>query len=145
MKKETIIAIVFGIILGGVVAFFIIFKNKDFELTKNKAIAPKEILNEQVVAPSITTFQPLAIDSPADSIITDKNSVTITGKVEKGSLLVLQSPINDDVEVADKGNFAISFPLALGENSITVVAYPKNNNLRPQEKNLKVYYLDSQL
>ena len=44
-----------------------------------------------------------------------------------------------------KSDFKISFPLALGENVIKIVAYPKNKTFRPQEKDLKIYYIDSEL
>ncbi len=145
MKKETVIAIVFGIFLGGIVAFFIIFQSKNLELNKNKAIAPKDTTSQQVPAPSIETYQSLEVTSPDDSIITDKDSITISGKIQKGSLLVIESPIKDIAQVADSENFSVDFPLTLGENSITIVAYPKSNTLRPQQKDLKIYYLDSQL
>ncbi len=145
MKKETVIAIIFGIALGGVVALFILIKGKDFELTKNKIISPKVASQKDVGQPANILVQPLEITSPLDGAITDQATITITGKVEKGSLVVFQSPIKDTVFVADKNDFKIEFPVALGENSIRVVAYPKDKTLRAQEKDLKIYFLDSEL
>lgn len=145
MKKETIIATIFGIALGGAVAVFIIFKSKDIELSKNKVIAPKETVSEKTVTDSNSSFQSLEIDSPTDGSVVDTNTITIKGRVEKESLLVIQSPIKDLVVKTDSNTFSLDFPLALGENTIKVVAYPKNQTLRQQEKNLKIYYLDSQI
>lgn len=145
MKKETLIAVFFGIILGGVVAFLIIVKSKDIQLANNKAIAPKDNNINAVGQPLNVSFQTLEVSSPQDRVIVDKNSITIIGKVEKNSLLVIQSPIKDMVVVADKNDYSIDFPLSLGENAIKITAYPKDQTLKPQEKNLSVYYLDSQL
>ncbi|MFZ6035010.1 MAG: hypothetical protein ACOYUB_02590 [Patescibacteria group bacterium] len=145
MKKETLIAIVFGIGLGGLVALFILIKGKDLEMTKNKVISPKISNRQDLVKPANLTFQSLDVTAPEDGIITDKNSITISGKAEKGSLLVIQSPIKDVTKVIENSDFKIDFPVALGENTIKIVAYPKNKTLRPQEKNLKVYFLDSEL
>lgn len=145
MKKETVIAIIFGIALGGVVALFILFKGKDIEFTKNKVISPKNATQDAVDKPLTTTFQTLEITTPLDGAITDKNSIAIAGKLEKGSLLVIQSPISDKVMVVDQNNFQIDFPVALGENVVKIVAYPKDKTMRSQEKDLKIYYLDSEL
>ncbi len=146
MKKETLIAIIFGIALGGAVALFILIKGKDFELTKNKIISPKNSGTEQAIdQPVQVNFQALEVVSPLDGAITDKNSISITGKVQKGSLLVIQSPVGDEVFVADKNDFKLDFPVALGENVIKIVAYPQDKTIRPQEKDLKIYYLDSEL
>lgn len=145
MKKETLIAVFFGIVLGGVVAFFIIVKSKDIQLANNKAIAPKDSNINAVGQPLNASFQTLEVTSPADRIIVDKNSITISGKVEKNSLLVIQSATKDMTIVADKYDYSVDFPLSLGENVINVTAYPKDQSLKPQEKNFSIYYLDSQL
>ena len=40
--------------------------------------------------------------------------------------------------------FSADFPLAFGENVITVSEYQKDTQAVAQEKELKVYYLDEQ-
>ena len=144
MKKETVIAIVFGLILGGIVAIAILFKGKDIELTKNKAIGPKGT-EQALLGEPLKQTQSLELTSPGDDTIVDKNSIVLTGKMEKGSLLVIQSPIRDTTVRLTGNDFKIDFPLALGENVIEIVAYPKDKTMRAQEKDLKVYYLDSEL
>ena len=144
MKKETVIAIILGILLGGIVAFLILFKGKDLELAQNKVIGSKDAQQELLGKP-LKAVQSLELTSPSDGTIVDKNSIALTGKVEQGSLLVIQSPIRDMTFKTEKNDFKIDFPLVLGENVIKLVAYPKDKTMGPQEKDLKVYFLDSEL
>lgn len=144
MKKETIIAIFFGLLFGGVVAIIISLKSKDIELSKNKVIVQP---TEKVVSPnsSATEMQPLELSEPGDNAIFDKNIIRIKGTASKDSLLVIQSPIKDLVYKNTEGKFDLEFPLAMGENSIKIVVYPKEKQFRPQEKFIKVYFIDSEL
>jgi len=144
MKKETTAAVIFGIFLGGIVAIFILIGGKD--VREDKVITPKDTLKKTVISPTSTeTPASFEILGPKDKVITDKNSISISGKAAKDSLIVIQSPIKDMVFKLEKNDFKVDFPLALGENSIKIMFYPKNQNQRSQEKDLKVYYFDSQL
>lgn len=140
MKKETVIAIIFGLGLGGVVAFFILVKNKEMQLDNSKPIAP--VLQ---ISPSIgQQSQPestLEVTEPNNDAIVNTNTVRIKGKGGKGGLLIIQSPIKEVVQKLDKDEFAVPFNLALGENTITLTLYPAEKNAVPQAKELKVYYL----
>lgn len=142
MKKETIIAVVFGIALGGVLGFFLINKNKEIQLVNNKVIAPTNITGKPI---STSPIQNLEVSSPEDGIVVDKATVKITGKTEANSLIIIQTPINDISLDTKKADFSLDLPLALGENVIKIVTYPSDKNQNSQEKDLKVYYLDSQL
>jgi len=144
MKKETLIAIFLGIFFGAVLGFFLILKNKEIQINKNKAIAPTGVETKSLKQTEIN-FQALEVSEPNDSSITDKNSVFLKGKVTKNSLILIQSPIKDIVFRNEKEEFQIEFPLALGENVIKIVAYPKDKQLNIQEKELKVYYLKEEL
>ncbi|MFA6017286.1 MAG: hypothetical protein WC744_04340 [Patescibacteria group bacterium] len=144
MKKETIIAIFLGLLFGGVVAVFISLKSKDIELSTNKVIAPPK---ENVLSPNLTgtEIQSLELSEPADNAIFDKSIIRIKGTAVKDSLIVIQSPIKDLVVKNTQGKFDLEFPLALGENSIKIVVYPKEKQFKPQEKFIKVYFIDSEL
>jgi len=144
MKKETIIAIILGLLFGGVVAIFISLKSKDIELSKNKVIAPPK---ENIVSPNLTSteMQPLDLTEPANNAIFDKDIIRFKGTAVKDSLIIIQSPMKDVVVKNTNGKFDIEFPLALGENSIKMVVYPKEKQFRPQEKSIKIYYIDSEL
>ena len=144
MKKETTLAIILGIVFGGLMGFFLILKNKDIQVDNNKAIAPTGGLTKTAVKNTIN-FLPLEITEPNDGYIFDKNTITIKGKVSKNSLIVIQSPIKDLVYKNDKESFQVDFPLALGENVIKIVVYPPDKNFKTQEKTLRIYYLTEYL
>ena len=144
MKKETVIAIFFGLLFGAIVAVFISLKSKDIELSKNKVIAPPK---EKIISANLTgiEMQPLVLTEPGNNAIFEKNIIRFKGTVAKGSLIIIQSPIKDLVVKNTQEKFDFEFPLALGENSIKVVVYPKEKQFRPQEKFIKVYFIDSEL
>jgi len=144
MKKETIIAIFLGLLFGGIVAVFISLKSKEIELSKNKVIAPPK---ENVLSPNLTgtEIQSLELSEPANNAIFDKDIIRFKGTAAKDSLIIIQSPIKDLTFKNIQEKFDLEFPLALGENSIKIVVYPKEKQFRPQEKFIKVYYIDSEL
>lgn len=140
MKKESIIAILFGIALGAVVGLFLILQNKQNQLERAKTLTPKVTPTPGING--LGNFQALEITSPQDRSIVSKNSVTIFGKTNKNSLLVIQSPLKELTLKNQEENFSFDFPLSLGENVIRIVAYPKDVKLRPEERELKIYYLE---
>lgn len=144
MKKETIVAIIFGIVFGALVAFFLLSKNKEFQLNKTKTIAPTEKINN-TAKNVVVDLKNLEILEPQDGSIFNSKTVTIEGKADKEALIIVQSPIKDTVIKNEKEQFTTSFPLALGENVIKITAYLKDGQSRPQEKELHIYYLDEQL
>lgn len=144
MKKEATVAIIFGIILGGVLAILIIAKNREKQLEKNKAISPAEKLTPTSQMSNLN-FQPLEVNEPQDGIIVSKNNIIIKGVATPGALIVIQSPIKEIAFKNDQNQFKTDFPLVSGENVIKIVVYPADVQLRPQEKLLKVYYLEEGL
>ncbi|KKP62815.1 MAG: hypothetical protein UR56_C0004G0008 [Candidatus Roizmanbacteria bacterium GW2011_GWC2_34_23] len=144
MKKETIIAVFLGLLFGGIVAVFISLKSKDIELSTNKVIAPPK---ENVLSPNLTgtEIQSLELSEPANNAIFDNDIIRFKGTAAKESLIIIQSPIKDLTFKNIQEKFDLEFPLALGENSIKIVVYPKEKQFRPQEKFIKVYYIDSEL
>src|SRR3989338_1030431 len=144
MKKETMVAIFLGLLFGGVVAVFISFKSKDIELAKNKVIAPPK---EKVTSPNSSEIglRSLELTEPADRAIVENNTVRLKGTALKDSLIVVQSPIKDLIINNKQEKFDLEFPLALGENSIKIAIYPKEKQFRPQEKFMKIYFIDSEL
>lgn len=144
MKKETVIAIVFGLILGISTAVYVSLKNIDFKLSKNKVVSPKntEVL---VTTASKKPLESLEIKEPADGAIVEKNRINIKGIAPKDSLIVVQSPIFEEVLKNSRDEFNVEVPLALGENVINIVVYPKDPLIRSKDKLLKIYFIDSEL
>lgn len=144
MKKETAVAIFFGIVFGALVGLILLAKNNEFRLTKTKTIAPTEKI-KKIAKKVIVNLNSLEIIEPIDGSIFNEETVRIKGKANKDSLIIIQSPIKDLIFKNEKEQFSVTFPLALGENVIKITAHPKDGNSRPQEKELHVYNLDNQL
>lgn len=141
MKKEIGVAIFFGVVLGLVVAIFMIINFWG-------AGGQRQNITGSSVSPTPKTkevqIKPLVITQPTDSSITNKNNITIKGKADIKQLIVIQSPIKDTVLNNEKEDFSLNFPLALGENIITISAYAKKSQSIPQVKTLKVYFLNEE-
>lgn len=143
MKKETLIAIFFGILFGGVLAFLLLSKNNQLRLTKTKTIAPTG--KENVKPKNVEELKNLKILEPLDRSVYESGTVSIKGEVDKDGLILIQSPIKETIFKNKEEKFTMLFPLALGENVIKITAYSKDGQTRVQEKELHIYYLDEQL
>ena len=80
-----------------------------------------------------------------DGEVFNSKTVSIKGKADNGSLIVIQSATKELVMKNEKGEFTVSFPLALGENLIKITAYLKDSKVRPQERELRIFNLDDEL
>lgn len=143
MKKETMVAVLFGTIFGAIFATVLLVENKELQLKKAKTIAPTITVGQS--ANNLNKgFQVLEITEPQDSTIVNSNTITIKGKAEKNSLIIIQSPNKESVFKIEKEQFAVDFPLAFGENIIKIAVYPADSQARFGNKELKIYYLDEQ-
>ena len=138
MKKETILATVFGVLLGLIVAVILILVlrpsgKERIERTKS-TLTPKISRNSNLM--------PLEIKEPSDRKISEDNTIKITGKAKKGSLIIIESAVFQEVLINKQESFNIDFPLTRGENLITIRAYVDKTQTVPQIKTLKVYYLN---
>ncbi len=139
MKRETIIAIVFGILLGAGAGLFVLFKTNSTDEAK---VIPIESDDKKVVTQPVTasTSQAqLVISSPEHGTVVKENTVTISGKAPMNGLVIFQSPVAEEIVKNEKGDFSVEMPLALGENVIQISVYSGSST--PQEQTLRVYYL----
>lgn len=143
MNKESIIAIVLGLGLGVIVAlgavFYTVQKQKQANSdVSTSASSSAKLATPSNIPPTVTVLQSLDIEKPQSGIVTQNKTVTVAGKAGKKALLVFQSPIKSQTLETEMGDFSIDFPLALGENTITVSAYYTNVAI-PVQKKLFVY------
>ena len=142
MKKETSIAIGMGIIFGLVFSFLVIANTQKNQSVSQKTPPQKTRLatttDQQIME------QPVTITEPNDGAIIANPTVTLKGKTDTGSFIVVQTQINEVTFTTKSEQFEQDIPLALGENIIHVNVYPKDLNGRIQEKELRVYYLNTQ-
>lgn len=144
MKKETIIAVSFGIIFGAVLALILLLKNKELQFNRTKTIAPTVSLNQKAKNLNTTTLH-LDISQPHDGDIVNSNKIILKGKTEKGALIVVETASSDNIFKNSNEDFSLSIPLSFGENNILITVYSKDPQTKPLEKELKVFYLDQQL
>lgn len=140
MKKETIMAVMLGAFLGIFVAGFMLLKTRKTEQPKVVPIAASAQITPQQSRTPTQDFN-FEVSEPQDNLISDIEDITIKGKTTKGTLLVIQSPISLKTVKTDKDDFSVEFPLALGENVISVSAYPPDSNGSLKERQLTVFYL----
>lgn len=146
MKTEGIIAVIFGIIFGGILGFFLITKNLDYQFSKNKFSPTKKRVTEKKIENNQkSNILPLTIESPKNNMISYQNSIKISFQAMNDSLVVIQSPIKDLILKTTKNKETVDFPLVYGENVIKITVYPKDKNLSIQEKTLNIYYLKEEI
>ncbi len=148
MTKESIIAIVLGLVLGVVVALAAVVytvnvqknQNTDMQKGKNEATSSSTLISV-TIPPTVTVLRSLEIIAPQSGSIAQDKTTTIKGTAGKNTLIIVQSPIKTQIVKTDKDAFTIEFPLALGENVITVSAYHEGSVL-PVQKKLYIYRLN---
>ena len=140
MNRETGIAVIFGIGLGALVGIIIFLNVGTGTVTKVIPVAKNEKV--QIEKPSSKVIEKegiLKLKTPEDKIVVDAKEITVSGSTNPKSLIIIQSPISRVILKNDKEEFKSSFPLAVGENNITVSTYKDSNT--PQEKSVSVYYI----
>lgn len=140
MKRETIITTVIGIIMGVIVAFIVISNLKEKSVAQKKVITP-EITPQVTIPMKVEKKISLTIESPENDMVTDQNSIQITGKTETGALIIIQSPFSEKIMKTTNQQFSLDFPLVLGQNNIKISSHI---GLDVIEKTLYVYYLESE-
>lgn len=141
MNRETMIAVVFGILLGAGVGMVVLFQTNRAEETKVIPVSgdqdQKKVVEQE--APVAESTKQLVISEPVDRALERDTPVTIKGSVEPGSLIVIQSAADQQVFKNESAAFTAEVDLALGENVILISAYSDSST--PQEQTLRVYYL----
>ena len=128
MKKEVIIAVLLGISLGFVVTFGI-WKAR----VALKTLPPKVSLTPTPTATSSPPLAPaspeLVITSPRDFGLTSKENITVDGKAEPNSPVIILTEDKYYSTISDeKGNFSQEIVLIGGENEIFVANFDKDGN-----------------
>jgi len=140
MKKEVLLAIIIGFALGLVITFGVWKANKAL-----KEAAPKQQLpakqaqeEEKVSSPTPAPAQlSLAITSPEDNSIINKEKVNISGKTSSEATIVITYEEGEKIiETDENGNFSAEITLVGGANEVTVSAYDEEGNEATKTLNL---------
>lgn len=124
MKTEKIIlsfiAALIGLLAAGV-AFYL------YQTTKT--ISPSQVKTVTVAKPTPTPKSSLflSIDSPEDEDVTDRKTVTITGKTVIGATIVISTESSDQVvQASATGSFSTTATIDNGVNQIEITAIAPN-------------------
>lgn len=141
MRKEISIAIIIGVILGGIILYGIKIAND----TTNSLGSPKPTPSSVVIpTPTSTSTKEtknnrLSITSHATGQVLFEKDVTISGKTLSNAQISIiweddEAIINSDIS----GEFSQKISLAAGENNIQLDVVDQNNTLISDT--LKLYY-----
>lgn len=137
MRKEVLVAILLGAVLGLAIAFGVWRAN----IALN-AVPQTQQLTQSDTTPSNgqeTTNGTLIITEPENNTLTASGTVTIKGKAEKNSVIIITSPTDEVSAVADsQGNWSQDIKLEAGANAILVMSI--NENGQEESEELTVTY-----
>ncbi|MDA1316643.1 MAG: hypothetical protein O3B87_01310 [bacterium] len=138
MNRETIIAISMGIVLGALVALVVFFQSNKTDETKVVPVAPNQATKDTTSQPSVPKL--LSITSPEQGTVVDANTISITGKAPKNSLIIVQSASFESTFKSKEETFNVDVDLQIGENVIQLSAYTESST--PQQQTLRIYYIE---
>lgn len=125
MRKEVILAVIIGVLLGGVILYGINLANNS---SKTDSVNSDFDENSQT-SPSPTKNQEnqIIFISPLNNSVVTEAQVTLKGTAKPNSNLAIVTE-NDDILTTTNGtgNFSSNINLILGENLITVTVVDEN-------------------
>ena len=122
MKKEVILAITIGFVIGLVLTFFI-YKSQLGRNAGNEILSPLANNNEILTQTSPAFEKSLKIISPIDQSISQDGKTTIVGSNSPLSWILIMGEKGEKiVQADDKGNFTTDLLLVSGENEIIITA-----------------------
>jgi len=119
MRKEVLLAILFGFAIGLVITFGIYTANKSLKKTQTKE-AFQVTPNRQEITPTPSPV-PLTIYQPANNALLDEDVVTIEGKTFISAVVALTAEEEEYLITADEnGGFSQDVDLIGGVNKVRI-------------------------
>lgn len=127
MKKEVLIAVVLGIIVGLVITFGMYTANtalqRKAQQTKDAAIPSPTPTTES----QDTQRSSIIMYGPEDNMLTDKDKVQLSGSTVANATVIIFVNDKETITSADaKGNFSAELSLTGGSNMITTISIDSN-------------------
>jgi hypothetical protein len=124
MKKETIIAIILGIVAGISIAAVVIIQSRNSSGSNGdvilEGVSPTTIIDRNETSP-------LLIAEPDTEAVVETSTITLKGSGPENALIVIHTPSQEYVFKNTKTNFSQKLALMPGENAIRVTSYDKKN------------------
>lgn len=143
LKKEMLLAIGFGLILG-VIAAIVIARTPSGLLGGNKAeeSKPQEEIKEEPT-PTPPPSSSLEILIPEDQALLQEDEVMVSGKAQPSSTIIITTPFDENVVIAsDDGTFSSVISLKEGANEILVVSLKDDQT---EEKTVTANYTKEEI
>ncbi len=123
MKKEVLIAIIIGFVLGLVITFGVWTANKAMKETPQKDQQASENTQE-AITPTPVAESVLTITSPEDNFLSDKEKIDISGKTTPQATVVILFEQGEKIIEADsQGSFTTQITLVGGSNEVKVSSF----------------------
>lgn len=123
MKKEFIIAIFTGLLIGGVLVGGILTANQALQNKSNSLLSANATPTQPTTADNEKNEIPLNLVAPQDLLLTKIGKVSIEGKTLANIHIVIQSETDTFyLKSDDQGTFSQDVPLSPGSNDLTVTA-----------------------
>ncbi len=121
MRKEVILAIIVGILLGGVILYGLNLANTSVKPEAKTTDKPSSSNQDQLSAQQ--TSDSISITYPTANAVITEASVTLKGTTAPGQNVAIITENDDILTVSDtSGNFSSPITLTEGENLLTVTA-----------------------
>jgi len=128
MKKEILIAIFIGFILGLIITFGIWTANKSLKDNQEEASQTEDVSVLQLEEESKESLS-LEITEPINNSISNEEEITIKGTTSPSAIVTIIYQEGEKILEADKeGNFEAEISLVGGTNEIEISTYDEEDN-----------------
>ncbi len=118
MRKEVILAVIIGVLLGGVILYGINIANNSVK--ENTAEETENSNTKATPTPSKTNNQ-ISIAIPLDNSVVTESAISLKGTTKANSNIAIISESDDILTTSDEsGSFEATINLINGENLITI-------------------------
>lgn len=144
MKKDIVIAVIIGFVLGGSMALAavnlpnILKKTKPSTITELTSLSPAPSVSIKPVEIELT------IEKPKNESISEKKTIEISGKTKPGNIVFIETDIQTKgLEAKEDGSFTEEISLGQGANIIYIASY--NEKGVSNSKTITVFYTEEKL
>lgn len=127
MRKEVILAVIIGVLLGGVILYGINLANSSSKTNLDTTNTETSTNEEASPTPIKLQTNTLSIVIPQNNSVVTDPQVTLKGTATPNANLAIVTESDDIITTADSsGNYSSPINLISGENTITVTSVDSN-------------------
>lgn len=128
MRKDVVVAISIGLVIGLVITYGIWIANKSLKMAQNRPAAspsPVTSLSPEISpTPGPASNSILVVSSPEDESLSDTAAITVKGQTQPNlDLLVLAEKSEIFVKSDTRGNFSAAVSLETGYNQLRIIVF----------------------